>query len=153
MKQIQISQTSYNALVWCAREFFEGLDLDVYDKAEIQAATDALAEEPIIIEETSKGKVKYTPASQNAERIQPDITEADLKGEEPTRYAALRLWRKDIAAEANLPEFMIFPNKTLMAIAQAHPCTLQDLIKVKGVGDDKMRRYGDDVTAIMCAFN
>lgn len=86
------------------------------------------------------------------ERPKP-ITEEDLDPEAKNRYAALRLWRKDRAAEINLPEFMVFHNTTLLEIAYKHVRTFNDLAQIKGVADNKIQRYGDDIIAIMCAFN
>jgi superfamily II DNA helicase RecQ len=83
---------------------------------------------------------------------QPSITEADLTEEELTIYSALRLWRKDRASEINLPEFMVFPNATLMNVSKEKPKSLQALSQIKGLGDQKIAKYGDDLIAILNAF-
>lgn len=83
---------------------------------------------------------------------QPAITESDLTEEELTIYSALRLWRKDRATDINLPEFMVFPNATLMNVAKEKPHDLLGLNKIKGMGDQKIAKYGDDIIAILNAF-
>ncbi|HSF88454.1 MAG TPA: HRDC domain-containing protein [Saprospiraceae bacterium] len=83
---------------------------------------------------------------------QPVISEEDLNETERTIYAALRLWRKDRATEINLPEFMVFKNATLMTIAKEKPQDLLALSKIKGLGDQKIAKYGDDIVAILNAF-
>ena len=83
---------------------------------------------------------------------QPVITEADLDEVERSIYSALRLWRKDRAAEVNLPEFMVCHNATLMNVAREKPQDLLSLSKIKGFGDQKIAKYGDDIVAIMNAF-
>ena len=83
---------------------------------------------------------------------QPSITEAELNEEELTIYSALRLWRKDRAAEINLPEFMVCHNATLMNVAKEKPRDLLALSKIKGLGDQKIAKYGDDIIAILNAF-
>jgi superfamily II DNA helicase RecQ len=83
---------------------------------------------------------------------QPVITEEDLSETERTIYAALRLWRKDRATEINLPEFMVFKNATLLTIALEKPQDLLALSKIKGLGDQKIAKYGDDIVAILNAF-
>ena len=83
---------------------------------------------------------------------QPAITEEDLNETEKSIYAALRLWRKDRASEINLPEFMVCHNATLMTVAKEKPQDLLALSKIKGLGDQKIAKYGDDIVAILKAF-
>ena len=83
---------------------------------------------------------------------QPAITEEDLNETEKSIYAALRLWRKDRASEINLPEFMVCHNATLMTVAKEKPQDLLALSKIKGLGDQKIAKYGDDIVAILNAF-
>lgn len=80
------------------------------------------------------------------------ISEADLNETERSIYAALRLWRKDRATEINLPEFMVCHNATLMTVAKEKPADLLALSKIKGMGDQKIAKYGDDIVAILNAF-
>lgn len=65
---------------------------------------------------------------------------------------ALKTWRKDKANEMQQPEFMLFPNATLVAIAKEKPLRSSDLSLIKGVTHTKLQRYGDDVLAICNAF-
>jgi superfamily II DNA helicase RecQ len=83
---------------------------------------------------------------------QPAISEADLDEIERSIYSALRLWRKDRAAEINLPEFMVCHNATLMNVAKEKPQDLVGLSRIKGMGDQKIAKYGDDIVAILNAF-
>ncbi len=83
---------------------------------------------------------------------QPGISEADLDETQQSIYAALRLWRKDRATEINLPEFMVCHNATLMTVAKEKPQDLVSLSRIKGLGDQKVAKYGDDILAIINAF-
>jgi superfamily II DNA helicase RecQ len=83
---------------------------------------------------------------------QPLLTEADLTDDEKQIVTALKLWRKDKAAEINLPEYIVCHNATLIAVAQAKPQNLEELSKVKGLGTQKVAKYGDDIMAILNAF-
>jgi ATP-dependent DNA helicase RecQ len=80
------------------------------------------------------------------------VSEADLNEGEQQIFAALRLWRKDKAAEINHPEYLVFHNATLISLAKAKPRTVAELSKIKGVGEQKIIRYGDDLMAILNAF-
>jgi superfamily II DNA helicase RecQ len=44
---------------------------------------------------------------------------------------------------------VIFHDSTLNAIAVAQPATLAELLRVPGVGDSKLRKYGDDVLEVL----
>ncbi|MDZ4747092.1 MAG: HRDC domain-containing protein [Saprospiraceae bacterium] len=96
-------------------------------------------------------KVKEEKVVKESEK-QPVISEEDLNETERTIYVALRLWRKDRAHEINLPEFMVFKNATLLDIAKERPQDLLTLSKIKGLGDQKIAKYGDDIVAILNAF-
>lgn len=82
----------------------------------------------------------------------PVISEADLTDEEKNIYTALRLWRKERAAEINQPEYIVCHNATLMQVAREKPQDLLSLSKIKGIGDQKILKYGDDIIAILNAF-
>jgi superfamily II DNA helicase RecQ len=105
----------------------------------------------LVFYEDYNGNHKKVADKKEAEK-QPAVTEADLNEEELTIYSALRLWRKDRAAEINLPEFMVFHNATLMNVVKEKPRDLLALSKVKGLGDQKIAKYGDDIIAILNAF-
>jgi ATP-dependent DNA helicase RecQ len=61
----------------------------------------------------------------------------------------LRRWRRETAQAAGLPAFVIFHDSTLNAIAIARPATLAELLRVPGVGDSKLRKYGEEVLAVL----
>jgi superfamily II DNA helicase RecQ len=82
----------------------------------------------------------------------PAITEDDLTIDETAIFSALKLWRKDRATEINLPEFMVCHNATLLFIAKERPQDLLALNKIKGMGDQKIATYGNDIIAILNAF-
>ncbi len=64
-------------------------------------------------------------------------------------YDELRRFRE--AARHGKPAFVVFDDKTLVAIADALPSTLADLARVKGVGPSKLEQYGDAVLALVAA--
>ena len=94
------------------------------------------------------------PNGKHAKQVEKAIqlTEADLNEEEKQILLALKLWRKDKATEAQHPEFMILHNATLVSLAKEKPRSLETLAKIKGLGQQKVLAYGDDVMAILNAF-
>jgi ATP-dependent DNA helicase RecQ len=61
----------------------------------------------------------------------------------------LRHWRLETAQAARVPAYVVFHDKTLAAIASARPTTLGELLRVSGVGESKLRRYGDEVLEVL----
>ncbi|MDE1680783.1 ATP-dependent DNA helicase UvrD2 [Streptomyces neyagawaensis] len=65
-------------------------------------------------------------------------------------YERLREWRAVQARRSGQPDFCVFTDRTLMAIAEAGPSTPVELSRIPGVIARKLRRYGADVLDI-CA--
>lgn len=58
-------------------------------------------------------------------------------------FEALRNLRRDLAAEAQVPPYVIFHNSTLREMAVARPASLAALGRIGGVGTKKLEAYGD----------
>ncbi|MEU3412373.1 MULTISPECIES: ATP-dependent DNA helicase UvrD2 [unclassified Streptomyces] len=65
-------------------------------------------------------------------------------------YERLREWRAVQAGRSGQPDFCVFTDRTLMAIAETCPETSAELARIPGVLSRKLRSYGADVLAI-CA--
>jgi len=57
-------------------------------------------------------------------------------------FEDLRKWRRKVAGAENLPPFVIFSDQTLRDICMKMPKTLDELVTVKGIGEQKKIRYG-----------
>src|SRR5690606_17045887 len=68
----------------------------------------------------------------------PDVAPDDL-----ARWEALRECRRALAAEHNVPPYVIFHDATLKAMLAARPRTPDELLRVAGVGAAKLDRYGE----------
>ncbi len=64
-------------------------------------------------------------------------------------FDALRACRRDLAAEAGVPPYVIFHDSTLREIASARPATLGELGRIGGVGSRKLDAYGDAFLAVV----
>ena len=67
---------------------------------------------------------------------------AESYGHDPL-FEALRARRRDIAAGAGVPPYVVFHDSTLRAMAQLKPATLHALGRISGVGAAKLERYGE----------
>jgi ATP-dependent DNA helicase RecQ len=61
----------------------------------------------------------------------------------------LRRWRSETARAAGVPAYVVFHDSTLAAIAVADPKNLADLLRVPGIGDSKLRKYGEEVLELL----
>jgi ATP-dependent DNA helicase RecQ len=57
-------------------------------------------------------------------------------------FDALRARRRELAAEAGVPPYVIFHDSSLREMAELKPASLQALSQVTGVGTAKLERYG-----------
>lgn len=57
--------------------------------------------------------------------------------------AKLKALRREIARDEGVPAFMIFPDKTLLDMADRRPSTLGEMGEVHGVGQRKLALYGE----------
>jgi ATP-dependent DNA helicase RecQ len=60
-----------------------------------------------------------------------------------TLFERLRELRQEIAAQEQVPPYIIFADSTLREISQNQPLTRGALLGIKGVGEAKLAKYGD----------
>ena len=58
-------------------------------------------------------------------------------------FETLRALRRRIAEEQGVPPYVVFPDSTLRALCRLRPSTPEEFLEVPGVGESKLRRYGD----------
>src|SRR6266571_2192741 len=61
----------------------------------------------------------------------------------------LKRWRLETARIAGVPAYVVFHDSTLTEIAAARPASLEELLRVPGVGDSKLRKYGEEVLEVL----
>ena len=90
-----------------------------------------------------------TPAS-------PDATvdlNTPLTGEQVRSIVALKKWRSDQAALESVPLYMVAQNKWLEEFVRMPVRTLDDLKKVRGLGEWRVQKYGAKIVEILSAAN
>lgn len=68
-----------------------------------------------------------------------------MDGMEKERFSALKEWRKEKAKALDTAAFMILSDKTLRALANECPSSLQDLMQIHGIGEKKAEAFGHEV--------
>lgn len=73
----------------------------------------------------------------------------DLPAHAEPLFELLRSWRTELARETGVPPYVIFDNKTLVALAVQRPESLTALLDISGVGEKKAQRHGEDVLKLI----
>lgn len=66
----------------------------------------------------------------------------DLPKSDPQLFQRLRELRGKLSRTQNVPMYIIFSNATLEALAAYQPVTPEELLKIPGVGQAKLQKYG-----------
>ncbi|HMW71638.1 MAG TPA: HRDC domain-containing protein, partial [Cellvibrionaceae bacterium] len=65
---------------------------------------------------------------------------------------ALRACRKRLADSAGVPPYVVFHDSTLKEVMRKKPQNLRQLGLVSGVGDNKLKKYGEEFLAVVKEF-
>jgi ATP-dependent DNA helicase RecQ len=80
------------------------------------------------------------------EKQQQEVTEKKqfvVRPVDAKLFAALRELRLAIASEQKVPAFVVFPDSALIDMCIKLPTTKEEFLKVSGVGQVKLERYGE----------
>jgi ATP-dependent DNA helicase RecQ len=67
-------------------------------------------------------------------------------------FALLRQKRKELADEAGVPPYVIFSDRTLIEMAAYYPQSIASLLNISGVGQVKLRQYGEAFVDVIRAY-
>lgn len=126
------------------------------------AASQSLARENRFAE---SGTIRFPQASQT-EDFQPVKTTLEkpnkiesapvepvvLTAEQEKRFLALRNWRNEQASQNGLAPYMIAHNDSLMQIAIVQVENKEDLLQIRGFGEKRAEKYGDEILRILSAI-
>jgi GTPase SAR1 family protein len=130
--ELRFKLTCLNAV----REGFEVASfLDVKSRAGIDKA--------MVVPKTGKKPTKSIQTIEEA--ISTEILHPDL-------FLLLKNWRYQKAAEQKRPVYLILPQKSMTELVNALPQTLQELRKIKGLGDKKVHQYGAQILSIVADY-
>lgn len=66
------------------------------------------------------------------------------KAADDSLFQVLKALRKTISEREKVPPYIIFPDSTLREISEYLPQDEASLLKIKGVGESKLKRYGEE---------
>ncbi|MCR3922474.1 MAG: ATP-dependent DNA helicase, partial [Firmicutes bacterium] len=67
-------------------------------------------------------------------------------------FEELRKLRKEIADRENVPPYLVFSDATLRQMCEKRPSDKAALLRVSGVGEVKLEKYGEDFLTTICTF-
>lgn len=80
-----------------------------------------------------------------------------LKGEEEVRdkelFMVLKNWRRDKAYKEQIKPYIIFSDSTIIEIVNIMPKNIDELISIRGVGEKKIKKYGNDIINLITEYN
>jgi len=90
-------------------------------------------------------------ASKTGETEKPAPAPIILTPEQENKFNLLKQWRNDRANEDGLPPYMIAQNESLMQIAAARIEKVEDFLNIKGFGEKRAQKYGEEILNILNA--
>ncbi|MEO0863349.1 MAG: RQC domain-containing protein, partial [Pseudomonadota bacterium] len=69
--------------------------------------------------------------------------------EDAPLLSALKAKRRALAEAAKVPAYVIFPDRTLIEMAEARPRTLDQMAQINGVGAKKLQNFGDAFLSVI----
>ena len=76
----------------------------------------------------------------------PDYAEIENEGKavalDENLFKILKDLRKKVAAQKNVPPFVVFQDPSLTEMCTQYPCTMDELCNINGVGTGKAKKFG-----------
>ena len=129
-----------------------------YDKRQWQAVFRQMMGHDLVRPDPERhGALKMTQAARPILRDEAGITlrldtirkaarrpavKALVSDEDAPLMSALKAKRRALAEAAKVPAYIIFPDRTLMEMAEVRPANLDQMAAIGGVGAKKLERYG-----------
>ncbi len=94
-------------------------------------------------------KVAPRPKREKTSKRSGSKAAAKVDAKDQSLYDALKARRTELAREANVPPYVICHDKTLVELAERRPAQKSALGDITGLGASKIKRYGDDLIAVI----
>jgi len=98
-----------------------------------------------------EGAVKMRLEAPGKKAAKPRGQVRAARAQEQGLLGALRDWRRKTAAAQGAPPYVVFPDATLAAIAEARPANRGELARISGMGEKRIERYGTDILDLVQA--
>ena len=137
-----------------------------FTKKEWQQLARQFVSDGLLVQDMDHGSLKLTPKGRAVLKGEPYLgTPPAVEPERRPRHAAeqprdydaelfeqLRRLRLELATEAGLPPYIIFSDAALRDMAIYYPHTPDTFIRMQGVGEAKLKRYGEAFLAMIRSY-
>ena len=131
-----------------ARRLKESAERYRHDSGLKQHLLKSVGDEGFDIVRCQKSKVDYElqeqpkPKRERREKVYEGVRHPGL-------VPLLSAWRRNVAEEAGVPAFAILHQKTLLAIADQLPVSMDELKNVKGMGKMRLKKFGSGIMQVV----
>lgn len=119
---------------------------------EVRSVLDAMAggRDPVdSLTEVRKERQRLAAQQGTGRRARGAKSPTTLSAGDAKVFDALKAWRLEQARAASVPAYVVFPDRTLEAMAVARPRDIAGLLSLPGVGQVKATRYGETLLAVV----
>ena len=117
-------------------EGYGGLRLTPEATAVLRGERELHLRQDVLVKPAARRKAK-APAALIAD---PDI---EVDAATTALFERLRAVRRELATEQGVPPYVIFHDRTLAAMAHHRPGSREEFLRLSGVGETKLERYGE----------
>lgn len=97
-----------------------------------------------------RGEVAITLRRDTVDKAMPRVAIKTLVAEEDADLlSALKAKRRALAEAAGVPAYVVFPDRTLVEMAEKRPSTLDQMMGISGVGAKKLESFGTSFLAVI----
>ena len=125
-----------------------------YGSGFIKNLIKSLLEEGYVgLKEGTYSMLKLNARSMNVLKGKENVMFKIIDEDEPVLneelFDKLKQWRKMKAYKENIRPYIIFSDATLTAICNTKPKSIQELMEIRGVGEKKIKAYGDEILSLI----
>lgn len=112
-----------------------------------------LEEEYVGLKEGTYSMLKLNARSMKVLKGKENVMFKIIDEDEPVLneelFDKLKQWRKMKAYKENIRPYIIFSDATLTAICNTKPKSIEELMEIRGVGEKKIKAYGDEILSLI----
>ncbi|MCD4771242.1 exodeoxyribonuclease V subunit gamma, partial [archaeon] len=110
------------------------------------------AKEELVVSYSGK-RGSYYITSEMREIVNKKLPEVDDKSDvDEGLVGELKSWRSIVGEEKGVPVYAVLTNATIDEIAEKKPESAEELMKISGIGPEKLMRYGGKILGIIGDF-
>jgi ATP-dependent DNA helicase RecQ len=97
-----------------------------------------------------RGEERITLRKDTVDAARPSVAvKALVSDEDAPLLSALKAKRRALAEAQGVPAYVVFPDRTLIEMAEKRPSTMDQMAGITGVGAKKLESYGAEFLAVI----